>query len=151
MNFFSTNAWIILGVIAAVGTLLAPIGQVVWILRFLLASYVALCLVLLMPENMMFNAYAGSIFFGCFLIIFTLVEKGRFFDVTEWMAGRFSFQIFGLGILTTFFLSAIVCNLLGFSYMESFMAKEIYDIFIKYIFYFAVAPLLFAILFAKRL
>jgi hypothetical protein len=151
MDFFSTSTWIIIGVISAAGVIIAPIVQVVWIMRFLMASYVAFCLVILMPENMMFNVYASSVFFLCFLIIFTLVEKGRFFDVTEWMAGRFSFQVFGLGVLTVFFLSAIACNLLAFSHMESFMTKEIYDIFVKYVFYFAIAPLLFSILFAKRL
>ena len=131
--------------------MLAPIVQMVWILRFLLASYVALCLVLLMPENLFFNDYASSISFSILLVILTLVERGRFFDVSSSMAGRFSLPVFGLGFLTIFFLVAIFCNFLPFEFLESFFSKEVYDLFIQHIFYLSVAPLLFSILFAKKL
>ncbi len=151
METFSINSLIIVAIIAGTGVILAPIIQVVWTMRFLIASYVAFALVSLMPHAFAFSPYADATYFGGILIVFTLIEKGRFFDVTEWLAGRFSFQSIGLAVLTVFFLSAIVCNLLPMSYMDFFMTAEIYDIFIKFIFYFAVAPLIFAILFSKRL
>ena len=151
MELFTTNSLIILASITAVGVIMAPIIQVVWTMRFLIASYVSFALVMLMPDDFAFNSYADVAFFSGILIIFTLIEKGRFFDVTEWLAGRFSFQSIGLAILTVFFICAIICYFLPIAYMDFFMTKEIYDIFTKYIFYFAIAPLLFAILFSRRL
>jgi hypothetical protein len=150
MDFFSTSSWMIIGIIIAIGVVLAPVAQVVWASRFLMASYVAYAIVLLMPDKFAFNPYADAIFFTALMLGLALVEKWRLFDTGEWMTGRFSYQAFVLTVLTVFHLSALLCYFLPFSSISFFMTKEVWQVLTDYIFYFAIAPLVFVILFIKR-
>ena len=152
MDFFSTSSLFTFGIIAAIGLALAPIIQVAWTLRILIASYISLCLVMLMPANLIFGIHANLIYFFSIVIIFSLVERSRFFDVANWSVGRFSLEIIGLSILTTFFMVSIVCFLTSAKYLQLLMLDvEVWSFFNDYIFYIAIAPLIFSILFSKKL
>jgi hypothetical protein len=151
MDIFTTQNLIILGIIFALGIGFGATLQLTWMMRILIASYIALCLVLIIPNNLLFNEYAQIIYFFGILAIFTLVEKSRFFDVANWTVGRFSFEALGLSVLTVFFISAIICLLLSFKQCNIIISRDIYNMFNDYIFYIALAPLIFTILFSKRL
>lgn len=151
MEIFETNSLVVLVAVIGLGVVLAPVVQVAWTMKILIASYIALCLVLLMPENFAFNMWASSIYFGIITILFVFVEQGRLFDVSEWSASRFSLCVFGLSVLLWVFLAAIVCLLTPFSLVDFFMTEPVYAFLTDYIFYFAVAPLVFAVLFSRNL
>lgn len=150
MEIFETNSLVVLGAIIGMGIVLAPIIKIAWTMRILIASYIALGLVLLMPDRFAFNLYADIIYFAVIVFVVALAASGRFFDISEWIAGRFSFQAFGITVLTLLFIVAISFLLLPFSYINFFMTGAVYDFMTDYIFYFAAAPLVFAALFAKH-
>jgi hypothetical protein len=120
-------------------------------MRILIASYIALCLVLIIPDNLLFNEYAQIIYFIVILTIFTAVENSRFFDVANWTVGRFSFESISLSILAVLFMVAIICTFTSLDVLDFILTKELYNFFVEYIFYFAIAPLIFTIVFSKRL
>ncbi|XLQ19858.1 MAG: hypothetical protein ACKUBY_04700 [Candidatus Moraniibacteriota bacterium] len=152
MDFFSTSSLFTFGIIIAIGIALAPIIQVAWTLRILIASYISLCLVMLMPDNLIFGIHANLIYFFSIVILFSLIERSRFFDVANWSVGRFSFEIIGLSVLTTFFITSIICFLTSYTYLQILIPNpEICTFFNDYIFYIAIAPLIFSVLFSKRL
>ncbi len=151
MTTLLTHPWAGFVFIIGIGALLAPILQQVWTLRFLIAMYIALGLVCIMPDTFSFNVYANVIIFFGIALIFTLIERGRFFNVNEWLAPRFSFQVFGLSILTVIFLAAVICFLSPLSVVQPLISSEVYHFLVKYIFYIPLAPLLLKILFSKRL
>lgn len=151
MEIFEMNSLMILGVIVGCGVVLAPIVQIAWILRILIASYIGLCLVLLTPDNLVFNSFAKITYFGCATLVVALTSRGHFFDVSEWVVGRFSFQVFGLAILTILFVVAASSFLVSFSTIDTFMTQTVYDLLTKNIFYFAITPFAFVLLFSKYL
>jgi hypothetical protein len=151
MDLFTINSWIILGVIFAIGSGIGMILQITWIMRILIASYIALCLVLVIPNDLLFSEYAQIIYFIAIITVFTAVENSRFFDVANWTAGRFSFESISLSILTVLFMASIICTFTPFGILDFILTKELYNFFVEYIFYFAIAPLIFTIIFSKRL
>jgi hypothetical protein len=151
MELFTVDALFVWAVIVGVGIILAPVVQVAWTMRILIASYVSLSLVLFMPQLMVFDDYAKAVYFGVITILFALIEKGRFFSVSEWSVGRFSPQAFGISVFLWFFIFSVMCYLLPFGYMDSFMNREVYDLLKMHVFYFALAPLIFTILFSRYL
>ncbi|HIP49967.1 MAG TPA: hypothetical protein EYG99_00785 [Candidatus Pacebacteria bacterium] len=150
MDFLSTTSLIVISSIFGVGVIIAPIVRNTWLLRILIASYVSLSLVFLMPENFIFNTYADISYFFVFVIIFILIESGKFFDVALWNVGRFSFGSIGLSVLTMFFITAIICVFVPLANLNVFMTKDVYIFFNTYIFYIAIAPLVFSLLFSGR-
>jgi hypothetical protein len=151
MDLFTINSWIILGVIFVIGAGIGMILQITWMMRILIASYIALCLVLIIPDNLLFNEYAQIIYFIVILTIFTAIENSRFFDVANWTVGRFSFESISLSILAVLFMVAIICTFTSLDVLDFILTKELYNFFVEYIFYFAIAPLIFTIVFSKRL
>lgn len=151
MEIFESNSFVVIAGIIAIGLILAPIIQVAWLMRILIASYISLCLIFLMPDSFAFSSYANAIYFGGIAILFALVARGRFFDVSEWSVGRFSVQVFVFSIFVWSFIIAAICFLLPLSFIDPFMTREVYEFLVSYIFYFAVAPLIFTILFSKYL
>ena len=151
MDFFELNSFIVAGGIVCIGVLLAPLIQIAWTMRILISSYVGLSLVLLMPDSFVFNDYVNVAYFGGITVLFTFVAKGRFFSVSEWSVGRFSAQVFGLSILVWTFIISIICFLMPLGYIDAFMTKDVYSILTEYIFYFALTPLIFTILFSQYL
>jgi hypothetical protein len=150
MDFLSINSWMIVGAIVGLGLVLAPAVQMVWLMRFLMAGYVALGLVLLMPEQFVFSVYAHMIYFAGIVVFFALVEKGRFFSVSTWAVGRFSPQVFGLSVFLTFFFAAMFCYFLPLEIFKGFLTREVYDLMREYVFYITLAPIVYCIIFAKR-
>ncbi|MEA3322643.1 MAG: hypothetical protein U9Q12_00295 [Patescibacteria group bacterium] len=151
MNSFIASSIFFVGAVIAVGVVLAPIVQTAWTARILIASYISLCLVMLMPDNLIFGVYANIIYFFSIVVIFALIES-KFFDVTAWSVGRFSFESIGISVLTVFFIVAIICFLVPLKQLSFVIpVEDIYDFFNDYIFYIAIAPLIFSILFSKRL
>ena len=151
MDIFTTNSLIIIASIFVIGIAIAPIVQNVWIIRILIASYISLSSVFLMPDNFIFNTYANIIYFFVIVVVLTVVKSGRFFDAPAWSIGRFSLESIGFSILTIFFIVAIICVLVPLANLNMFMTKETYHFFNTYIFYIAIAPLIFSILFSSRL
>lgn len=150
MDFLSTNSWITVGGIVGLGLVLAPAVQIVWLMRFLMAGYVALGLVLLAPKEVIFTTHAHMILFVGILVIFALVEKARFFSVSTWAVGRFSPQVFGLSIFIVIFFASVICHFLPLELFGGFVTEEIYVLLRDYIFYIALAPIIYCMLFAKR-
>lgn len=151
MNSFIASSIFFIGVIIAIGVVLAPIVKTAWTARILIASYISLCLVMLMPDNLIFGVYANIIYFLSITVIFALIEN-KFFDVTAWSVGRFSFESIGISVLTVFFIVAIICFLIPWAQLSFIVpVDDIYTFFNEYIFYIAIAPLIFSILFSKRL
>jgi len=151
MDFFSMNSLIVLGSILGIGVIIAPIVRNRWLMRILIASYISLSLVFLMPNNFIFNVYANIIYFFVIVIIFTLIEGSRFFDVASWSVGRFSLESVAFSVLTIFFITAIICLFVPLINLNAVMTKEIYSFLREYIFYIAIAPLVFSLLFSGRL
>ncbi|PID51985.1 MAG: hypothetical protein CR972_04280 [Candidatus Moraniibacteriota bacterium] len=149
METLEINTFIVIAGIIAIGLFLAPFLQIAWGMRVLIASYISTCLVLLMPNAFAFNSYVNAVYFCCITIIFAIVAKKQFFDVSEWSVGRFSLQSFGFSVLVWIFIVAALCMFLPFSLINLFFTKEVYDILVEYIFYFAVAPIMFTVLFSK--
>ncbi len=146
-----TNTLIAIGAIVTLGILLALIAQITWVIRILIASYIALSLIFLMPHYLFFNAYAQIIYFMGIVCVFILIERSRFFDMAHWSAKRFSFTNITLSLLTALFFIAIVCFLVPFAKLNAFVPKEIYNFLNEYIFYIAIVPLVFSFLFSNRL
>jgi len=151
MDIFTTGSLIVIGSIFGIGVVVAPIVQNAWLMRILIASYISLSLVFLMPENFIFNIYANIIYFFIIVIVFTLIESSRFFDVVSWIIGRFSFESISFSVLTIFFIVAIICLFVPLASLGIFMTKEVYDFLNSYIFYIAIAPLVFSLLFSSRI
>ncbi len=151
MNSFIASSIFFVGVIIAIGVVLAPIVKTAWTSRILIASYISLCLVMLMPDNLLFGVYANIIYFLSIVVIFALIEN-KFFDVTAWSVGRFSFESIGISVLTVFFIVAIICFLVPWEQLSFVIPVDrLYIFFNEYIFYIAITPLIFSILFSKRL
>ncbi len=151
MDFFSMNSLIVIGSIFGIGVIVALIVHNAWLLRILIASYISLSLVFLMPENFIFNVYAKVIYFSVIIVVFTLIESSRFFDEASWNVKRFSFESVVVSVLTVFFITAIICLLVPLANLNIFMTKEVYNFFNAYIFYIAIAPLILSLLFSSRL
>jgi hypothetical protein len=151
MDLFTLNSWIVFGVIGILGAGIGIVLQIAWMMRILIASYIALALVLIMPENLLFNEYAQIIYFMGILTFFTIIERSRFFDVANWSSGRFGFEVIILSTLTIFLLVAISCVFVPFSQLSFVLTEEVYNFLQDYIFYIAIAPLIFTLIFSKRL
>lgn len=151
MEIFDVSSLIVWSVIIGVGIVCALIVRFAWTMRILIATYVGLCLVVLMPESFAFNWYALIMYFGVITLIFALVEQGRFFNVSEWLVGRFSVRSIGLSVCLWLFISAIVCFLIPLSQIDFFMTESIYTFLREYMFYVATTPLIFSLFFSHHL
>jgi hypothetical protein len=151
MNVFLSNPYFVAGIIAVVGIILAPIVRNVWMMRILISSYIALALVFLMPVYFEINIYSDIIYFFAIVFVFLIIERSRFFDVAEWSVGRFSFESVLFSMLTIFFLAAIICMLVPLQQLGIFMSADVYAFLNEYIFFIAIVPLVFSIIFSKRM
>ena len=147
---FTMSSFIIIGIAIVIGIVLALVVQITWVTRILIASYIAISLVFFMPDYFIFSAYASIVYFVGIVIIFVFIEGSRFFDMSERSVGRFSFEAIGFSILTIFLLFSIMCLLLPQVQLNFFITRELYDFSNKYIFYIAIAPPIFSILFSRR-
>jgi hypothetical protein len=150
MELLDTNSLIVVGGIVGFGVALAPIARVVWTMRILIASYVALCFVFLMPESFAFDPRANIAYFVLIAVLFAAVERGHLFDVSSWMVGRFDVRVFVFSALTWLFVFAAVSLLMPFSYLAFVIPEPVYEIATHYIFYFGIIPLLFAVIFSRH-
>ncbi len=151
MDFFLTNSFIVAGIIFGIGIIVAPIIRNVWLIRILIASYISLSFIFLIPDSFVFNVFANIIYFFAIVTILVFTKSNKFFDVPLWHAGRFSFESIGLSVLIVWFIIAIICNFVPFVNLSIFITRGVYDFLNVYIFYIAIMPLVFLTLVSNRM
>ncbi len=151
MDFISTSSLIAICSVFGIGVIIALIVHNAWLLRVLIASYISLSLVLLMPKEFIFNAYADIIYFAVIVVILTFIEGSRFFDVASWNVKRFSLGSVGISVLTVSFIMTVICLFVPFQNLSILITKEVYNFFNIYAFYIAIAPLVLSLLFSSKL
>lgn len=151
MVSFEITSVVVIVAIVCLGMILGALLQSVWLMRIVLAGYIALCLVLLLPSQYAFNVYANFIFFVIFCTLFVFLGRGYFFSVSGFGVGRLSIQTFLLGICVCAFIVTVICYLLPLNTLMPFMTKDLYVFFTEYVFYFAVAPVLLVVVFSRYL
>lgn len=139
-----------MGCIAGVGMIIAPLVQVTWLLRFLVAGYVALGLTLLLPQELLMIEHMHMSVFAFFVIILATVGKMRFFGTPTWIVGRFAPQIFGLSVTTVYFFASVICYFLPLEVFMGIITDEVHGLLREYVFYVALIPMIFCYLFAKK-
>lgn len=151
MVLFEVTSIGVIGGIVIASLLCAPIVQNAWHMRILIASYIALCITLLVPEKFVFTAYMNMVYYCGVMLLLLFIGRGRMYHVAQWSADRFSVWTFGFSVVVWFFIVTCVCFLLPFSFLDGFFTKEVYDFLVTHIFYFALVSLVYALLFARNI
>ena len=147
MDFFINN-WIFFACVLGLGVLGSLTLQSMWLMRALIASYISLCVVMLVPDLFVFFEYAKIVYFLIFVILIIFVDRGGLFDVNGLPSGRFNLKSFIFSFLAILFILASISLLLTWKQVDTlFISREVYNFLNNNIFYLAIAPILFSLLF----
>jgi hypothetical protein len=156
MNFLSNFGismldLIIILSILGLSVIVVAFGQVYWLMRILVSSYIALALVLIMPNKLIVMQDADLIYFIIFTIIIAIFSRQKLFNAINWSGGKFNFGMILFAFSVLVFFLAVVCHFVGLKYFGGILTQNTYHFLVEYFFYIALAPIIFALFFAKKL
>lgn len=124
-----------------------------WMVRVVIGAYVALVLVLVMPEKMIFTEYTALGLFAFLTILFAAVLGDRLINSSiSWSQGGLPWLSMIFAFLTIMFLLAITLLLMPGSEVPDMISGETQKFLTKDLWFFlwSAAPITFLLIFAPR-
>lgn len=124
-----------------------------WMVRVVIGSYVALVLVLVMPEKMLFTDYAALGLFAFLTILFAVVLGDRLINSSiSWSQGHFPWLSMIFAFLMIMFLLAITLLFMPGSEVPEIISGDTQKFLTKeyWFFLWSAAPITFLLIFAPR-
>lgn len=150
MNITLADIVLFLGIFG-LAVIIVATGQIYWLVRIMVSSFIALALVKIIPRSLIFKTENSYLFYFLFFtIIIAIFSYNKLFNAVDWMGNRFNFGVIVFAFFVILFFIATIFHFLNYGYFKGIFTGNVYNILHDNLFYFALIPLIFSLFFSKR-
>ncbi len=151
LGISASDMFLFLGVLV-LAVIIVAVGQTYWVTRIMISSFIALALVKILPESILFfESYSELIYFLIFSVLISAFCHYKLFDAVYWEGGRFDFVIIIFAFLILLFFVAVIFGFVEYSYFEGFFTEGFFVLLRDNFFWFAVTPIVWGLIFSKKM